>query len=327
MKGFLSTLVVVCLVIGGLWFAYEPYIKPLLNQGPSMAGDDSIIGEDSGNTPGSASSAAGSKPNTPAAPPKTASSGTGNPKAATKAKPAPEKKSELDLLLEEKYPMPEIIPLLEIVDNWNNVPQRAFPPEVFANETVAFQLVVNGQAIGSSNVAPGTPLTPIRLNAGQLQVGNKANPGMSTVLPVEKTDFKQRIEKRYNDYVAKVKTDVTAKRAQVKKVVEANPAKLAVLKGESAPAVAASDGGDPKFGPVKTSLSKGEAASVTLEEATSFTWNGSEKITGEFSGTYDTVTVHFEVKTIFGQFPVNYKALLQGGRVVGWIDPITEERI
>ncbi|MDF1858610.1 MAG: hypothetical protein P1U87_00270 [Verrucomicrobiales bacterium] len=325
MKGFLTTLVVVCLVIGGLWYAYEPYIKPLLNQGPSMAGDDSLISNESGNSPAPSSSAAGNKPKAPAASSKTASSG--GSKASPKAKPAPEKKSELDLLLEEKYPMPEIIPLLEIVDNWNNVPQRAFPPEVFANETVAFQLVVNGQAIGSSNVAPGTPLTPIRLNAGQLQVGNKANPGMNTVLPVEKTDFKQRIEKRYNDYVVKVKTDVTTKRAQIKKVVEANPAKLAVLKGESAPAVAASDGGDPKFGPVKSSLSKGEAASVTLEEATSFTWNGSEKITGEYSGTYDTVTVHFEVKTIFGKFPVNYKALLQGGRVVGWIDPITEERI
>ena len=223
--------------------------------------------------------------------------------------------------------MPKIIPLLEIVDNWNNVPKRAYPPEVFAKETVAFQLVVNGQAIGSSNVAPGTPLAPIEYQAGQLQVGNKANPGMNTTLPVDKTDFKERIEKRYNDYVAKLSEKVTAQRKRVKEVVEKDPAKLAALKGEAAPPAAASDSGDPRFSAVKTSLRNGEAASVTLEEAISFTWNGSEKVGGEFSGSYETVTVHFEVATIFGKFPVNYKALLQGGRVVAWIDPITEDRI
>jgi hypothetical protein len=37
--------------------------------------------------------------------------------------------------------------------------------------------------------------------------------------------------------------------------------------------------------------------------------------------------VHFEVSTIFGRFPVDYKALLKGGRVHAWIDPVTEDRI
>lgn len=323
MKGFLGTLVVVCLIIGGLWFAYDPYIKPLIDKNPTMSDNDSLIDGNAEGDAASGSTVAGSsapaaKPDSPAKPVATASKS-----AAPKAAP----NSELDLLLEEKYPMPKIIPLLEIVDNWNNVPKRAYPPEVFAKETVAFQLVVNGQAIGSSNVAPGTPLAPIEYQAGQLQVGNKANPGMNTTLPVDKTDFKERIEKRYNDYVAKLSEKVTAQRKRVKEVVEKDPAKLAALKGEAAPAAAASDSGDPRFSAVKTSLRNGEAASVTLEEATSFTWNGSEKVGGEFSGSYETVTVHFEVATIFGKFPVNYKALLQGGRVVAWIDPITEDRI
>ena len=325
MKGFFGTLIVVCLVIGGLWYAYDPYIKPLLNKNPTMSENDSLI--DKGKKKNAASKTASEY-----SAPKSTSSGNSASTKSTKtaSKPATPKaapKTELDLLLEEKYPMPKVIPLLEIVSNWTNVPKRAYPAEVFAKETVAFQLVVNGQAIGSSNVAPGSPLTPISYQNGQIQVGNKANPGMNTVLPVEKTDFKERIEKRYNDYVDKAKERVLTQRARVKEVVQKDPAKLAALKGETAPAAAANDGSDPRFASVKSSLKNGEAASVTLEEATSFTWNGSEKIGGEYAGTYDTVTVHFEVATIFGRFPVDYKALLQGGRVVGWIDPITEDRI
>jgi hypothetical protein len=33
------------------------------------------------------------------------------------------------------------------------------------------------------------------------------------------------------------------------------------------------------------------------------------------------------VATIFGRFPVEYKALLRGGKVHVWIDPVTEERL
>ena len=325
MKGFFGTLIVVGLIIGGLWYAYDPYIEPLLDKNPTMSENDTVIGKEAKQTTSSKSAdnsyAPKSKAPGKSAPSK--SSATASKPAAPKAAP----KTELDLLLEEKYPMPDVIPLLEIVSNWTNVPKRAYPAEVFAKETVAFQLVVNGQAIGSSNVAPGTPLTPISFQNGQIQVGNKANSGMSTMLPVEKTDFKERIEKRYNDYVEKAKTRIATQRARVKEVVQKDPAKLAALKGEAPPATAANDSNDPRFSAVKTSLRNGEAASVTLEEATSFTWNGSEKIGGEKAGTYETVTVHFEVATIFGRFPVDYKALLQGGRVVGWIDPITEDRI
>ena len=47
------------------------------------------------------------------------------------------------MLLEKRYPMPEIKPLMEIVNNWANVPVNAFPPQVFCAEPVSFELVVN----------------------------------------------------------------------------------------------------------------------------------------------------------------------------------------
>lgn len=316
MKGFFATLVVVCLIIGGIWFAYEPYIKPLLEKDEMGTPDETLIVEkgDAAKAPGTEK--VGQKSATPESVP-----------AKSKAAEAKsEAKSEIDLIIEEKYPMPDFIPLATIVDNWNNVPQRAFPPEVIASETIAFQLVIDGQAIGSSNVAPGTPLTPQSLSGDQLLIANAANPGMSTTISVDKTDFKQRITNRYNEYVGKVRGEVTAKRNRVKQVLEADPSKLAILTGE-APPVVATDPGNPNLGPVKASLKAGDVASVTLEEATSFAWNGTETVRGDFAGTYETVTVSFEVSTIFGTFPVSYKCLLQGGRVIAWIDPITEDPV
>ncbi len=321
MKGFVIFLVICGLAVAG-WFAYEPYIKPLLggDSNPSLS-DDSLIrdGQAGKEAPKTApSSAKGTEGKSKGSP---EMAGKEKAKATKKAEP---KKSELDLLLEKKYPLPEIAPLEKIVDGWRNVPPRAFPQSVTSTETIPFQLVVNGQAIGSSNVAPGTHLKPVSLNGGVLTIGNQANPGMNTTIPVDKTDFKKQITNRYNQFVEKVTGDIMTRRDRVRKVVEADPSKMALLTGEKPPATSIDD---PRIDLVKASLKNGEAASVTLEEATSFTWNGSERVAGAFAGSYDTVTVHFEVATIFGRFPVDYKCLIQGGKVVGWIDPITEERI
>lgn len=321
MKGFLIFLLICGIAVGG-YFAYDPYIKPLL-EGDGGAGmtDGSLIRNGGGSEKSGkgGENQKGGNQATPASP-----AGKGKSNTAKETRKAEPKKSELDLVLEEKYPLPEILPLEQIVDGWRNVPARAFPAEVTSSETIPFQLVVNGQAIGSSNVAPGTPLKPLRLVGGMLTIGNPANPGMNAAIPVDKTDFKQRITARYNQFVEKVTNDIQQKRDRVRKIVQADPSKMALLTG--APAKATSPD-DPRIGLVKASLKNGEAASVTLEEATSFAWNGSERVGGALAGTYDTVTVHFEVSTIFGRFPVDYKALIQGNKVVGWIDPITEERI
>ncbi len=321
MRGFFLTV----LILGGLgaagYFLWDPYIKPMLDgSGPSMS-DSSAIGTGEKSDKGQATSSDGSKPT--AKPSKSGSASTTSEAKVPSAAP----KSEIDLLLEKRYPMPDIKPLMEIVGNWANVPAKAFPPEVFCSEPIAFELVVNGQVLGSSNVAPGTPLRPTGLVGDQLQIANISNPQQSKQVHVDKTDFKQRITKRYDEFVQRKTSEIENMRAKVKEVVQKDPAKLAILKGEKPPAVAASSANDPRFGPVKQSLINGDVASVKAEEAQSFAWNGSETVGGAFAGTYDTVTVAFVVETIFGRFPVEYKALLKGNQVVGWIDPITEDRV
>lgn len=330
MKGFFPILLVVCALLAGAWFAYDPYLKPLLDRfrgEKSMTANDRVI-------PGSKEPGSVASPppvaQRPAAKPASPATGTpgGTKAASTPVAPAPTKpKTELDVALEMKYPMPEILPLLAIVDQWRNVPPNAYPSEVTASETIPFALVINGQTVGSSNVSPGTPLKPVRLEGDQLLVASLANPAMNTRLHVDKTDFKQRIEARYRQFVETKQKEVMAKRERARQIITADPSKLAMLTGKGGTAVAAGDDGDPRFAPVKASLRNGEAASVTIEEARTFQWNGSEKVGGEYAGTYETVTVHFEVATIFGRFPVDYKALLRNGRVHAWIDPVTEDRI
>lgn len=329
MKGFYTTLLVICGLLGAAaWYFYDPYLKPYFGKGSGSALSDTSRVIKEGGGPAPVAPGAPSRPSAKPAPAPVPNPGT--PAKAAPAAPAkaPEAaKSPLDLALEKKYPMPEIAPLLSIVEQWRNVPPNAYPTEVVAAETVPFQLVVNGQVIGSSNVAPGTPLKPVRLSGDQLTVASLANPAMSTVVPVDKTDFKQRIEARYNQFVETKTKEVEAKRARARQVVASDPSKMAAVTGEGGAPPPPGDAGDPRFGPVKASLTAGEAASVTLEEARSFHWNGTERIGGEYAGSYETVTVHFEVATIFGRFPVDYKALLRGGRVHAWIDPVTEDRI
>jgi len=327
MKGFFATLLVVCGLAAAAWFFYDPYVRPLVERitGAAPMSDSNRVIIETKSVSSTATISTTSIESVPIQPVQKIQTSNPAPKPPVAAtKPL----SELDAALELKYPMPEIIPLLTIVDQWRNVPANAYPPEVTATETIPFQLVINGQVVGSSNVAPGTPLKPMRLTGDQLTVASLANQAMNTQVPVAKTDFKQRIEARYNQFVETKTKEVEAKRARARQIVAADPSKLAALTGKSAaPTATAGDSGDPRFAPVKASLTAGEAASVTLEEATSFVWNGSEKVGGEFAGSYDTVTVHFSVATIFGRFPVEYKALLRGGRVHAWIDPVTEDRI
>ena len=116
--------------------------------------------------------------------------------------------------------------------------------------------------------------------------------------------------------------------AGIQQMVAADPSRLLLITGKAAPpgpSVAA--GADPRIAPVEQALRNGEIESVRFEEAKSFQWNGTEEIGGEFAGTYETVTVLFDVTTIFGTFRVEYKALLKGGKVVIWIDPVTEDRV
>ncbi|MBL9152446.1 MAG: hypothetical protein JNK37_08180 [Verrucomicrobiales bacterium] len=336
MKKFLVFLILVGGVAAGVYF-YDPFLKPYL--GP-------LIGKLTGDTPeplidpAPSAAPAATPAKAPAAPalpvpggapkaaPMTPAAAPATP-AATPAPAAPAPVSEIDRLVEQRYPLPQFVPLSQIVNNWTSVPQRAFPDQIAIQQNVPFVLRgPDGRPIGSSVAVPGTLVKPVSLNGQTLIIASLANPAMRSEIALDQTDFKQRVETRYNDFIVSMTNRIRNQRERAKQALLAKPEALAALQGAGAGGGSFGSADDPRLAPVKASLSNQGVMSFTLEEATGFRWNGPERINGEkFRGLYDTVTVKYEAKTIFGTFPGEAKCLLQAGKVIGWIDPITEDEL
>jgi len=328
MKKFIILLLIIGAGVAG-WHYYDPYLKPYIGSFVERVKgtDEKGEGESEAKSSGDEKKIA-QKSNEDSASSDMTRTKTPEKKVASadseKAKEPP--LSETDALIAKRYPMPNIKPLIEIVDNWNRVPLKAYPKKVTIRQEVAFQLVVDGQAVGASVAEPGTLVAPLKLDGEILKVASLANGSMKSQLPVDQTDFKNQIQKRYDDFVVKIRNQVSSNRAKAKKKLEDHPE--LVMKFSSVEQ-GWDNQNDPRFEAVKASLAKGDVKAVQLNEAKQFRWNGSESINGDkYRGTYDTVSVKFEVNTIFGVFPNEFKCLLKGGRVEGWIDPLTmEEKI
>ncbi|MCB1093551.1 MAG: hypothetical protein KDL87_18580, partial [Verrucomicrobiae bacterium] len=175
----------------------------------------------------------------------------------------------MDRIVEQRYPMPQFVPLSQIVNNWTNVPDRAYPEQVKINEKLPFVLRgSDGKAIGSSIASPGTLVKPVSLRGSTLVVASLANQSMRSEISVEKTDFKQQVEKRYNDFILNMTNRVRQQREKAKVALLAKPETLAALTGGSAASFGPTD--DPRLVPVKASLSKGEVKAFNLDEAVGF---------------------------------------------------------
>ena len=318
MKKFLVLLVLIGGIAAAIFF-YDPYLKPYLE--PLV---EKVAGK-SPETPQEEPEA--SEPETPASPAVAESQPTPPPTETAPAAPAAPAKSEIDLIVEERYPMPEFIPLTTIVDNWNNIPERAMPAEVTIQDQVPFQLRgAGGNVIGASVAPPGTLVKPVRVQGSNLIVASLANASMQSQVALDKTDLKTRIEKRYNDFILGYSNRIKEQREKAKQALLAKPETLAAIKESRGGGGKFDQAEDPRFAAVKASIAKGDVSGFELGEAVGFRWNGSQRINGPVhKGTYDTVTVKYEARTIFGVFPGEAKCLLQSGRVVGWVDPITEE--
>lgn len=318
MKKFLVLLVLVGGVAAAVFF-YDPYLKPYL---------EPLVEKVAGKSP-ETTDPEPEAPEPEAPEPPTVAETDSSPQVTTpeRAQPAAPQKSEIDLIVEERYPMPEFIPLTTIVDNWNNIPERAMPAEVSIQDQVPFQLRdAGGKVIGASVAPPGTLVKPVRVQGSTLTVASLANASMQSQVALDKTDLKSRIEKRYNEFILGYSNRIKEQREKAKKALLAKPETLAAIKESQGGGGNFDKTEDPRFGVVKASIAKGDVTGFELGEAVGFRWNGSERINGPVhKGTYDTVTVKYEARTIFGVFPGEAKCLLQGGRVVGWVDPITEE--
>lgn len=307
MKAFFIIFILIIGVLGGgTYYCYtQGHLDKYFNKEEAVA-DGPAASDSTKVSPTSTST-----PKTTSAPKPVATTTTPKP-----SKPAPKPsapKTEFEKKAEEKYPMPNFKPLLEIVDNWNSVPQRAFPKAITVNVDADYKIQASdGKVLGSSKAPAGHKAVPLKHKPGMLQITDRPGGNALAVVKVEDTDFKEQIEKLYDTLVADAQERILKARRVYAKVLAAQPA------GGGG----GSSGDDPRFAPVRAYLAAGKMESALLEEAKEWYWMGSEVHDGR---SYDVVLVNFEVNTIFGLFPNSMKCLLSNGQVVKWIDSETGE--
>lgn len=240
------------------------------------------------------------------------------------AQPKETAQSEVDRLVEDLYPMPDIKPLLELVDNWTMVPERIFPREIVVK--VPVEMVLKGAAgQGGSKTSAGSKVTAVSAAGTSLTVVPFEGASVQGVVVLEDTDLREQLEKQYDEFVERRTNEVIALREAEKERIGARKEK-AVASGEtwSMPTIGYTDGSDPKFDPVKASLRRGEAGDRVYDDAKRWRWAGPEWVKGT---QYDAALVQFEVSTIFGTFKNEVKALMQNGEVVKWVWPDTNKEV
>lgn len=239
------------------------------------------------------------------------------PEPKKQKKPEPPGVSKLDLELEKMYPVPEIKPLLEIVGNWKAVPQKAYPAFVNIKVPVEFDIRRGATIIGKGKLPAGGAMIPVRLVGDSLTLTNSRNSGVLVKLPVGDTNFKEKIQAKYDAFVKKQSAEAVAKRkAEKERRLSAIAAEKAVSEYN--------DGKDPRFDIVKASIRRGEAGVYQIESAGEWRWAGKEKIDGDV---YDVAFVRMVSESAFGVTKKELKALIQGGKVVSWIDVASGDKL
>lgn len=235
---------------------------------------------------------------------------------APEPEPQPEANGSEEVLraeIEEMFPMPEIQPLLEIVGNWQSVPKRAFPSFVTIRKPVSFDIRQGGTIVGEGRLPAGSSMIPIRLQGDVLHLSSSRISDMSVSLNVSDTDFRERIEARYDAFVKQQRREVEARRrTELEKRLAEQDREVEMMDYN--------DGEDSRFDPLKASIRRGEAGFFQIESAAKWRWGGEETHDGE---EFQVAFVVMIEENVFGSSERELKALIRDGSVYTWIDMTT----
>ena len=204
--------------------------------------------------------------------------------------------------------------LEEITDNWQHVPANAFPKRV----AIKAELELSTPSGSKMKMAEGREVVPLTLNpAGLLTVSSGEGSDMKAVMDVNQTDFKDRVTKRYNAGMEKIRAAAAARNQQV--AVAPEPGTGDTPKpppaGESPPTTSDPD---KNVALMKESVAGGAVEGLTVEKVKNWRSTGYEEIDGVG---YQTGTAVFDKQTYFGEFETEAKALIRNGKVERWVLP------
>jgi hypothetical protein len=239
--------------------------------------------------------------------------------APAPAPPPPAPATATDAELERLVPMPKIKSLEEITSNWASVPQNAFPPQITLKADAVFQLPQGN----TMRLSAGKNAVPVSLAAdGTLTVTMRAGSELAATLPVDQTDFKELVTKRYEEGVARIKERIVARREEERARIAAASTTSDTVKAEAGEVPQDASDEEKYLAIMKQSVANGELKDVTPDKVKSWRWIGYEEIGG--TG-YWTGAAIISKETYFGEFETEAKALIRQGKVEKWTLPGVQE--
>ena len=213
--------------------------------------------------------------------------------------------------------LPRIKTLEEMTDNWRNVPARAFPKRVTIQSPVEFAMAGGN----SMKMVEGREVVPLALSAeGMLTVASGEGSEMKAVIPVDQTDFKDRVTKRYNDGVVKI-LDQAVARQQAERATAPEAGGTATPPATVPEGVPATEA-DRNLALMRESVAAGALEGVTPGQVKAWRWVGFEEIEGVG---YQTGVAVVTKQTYFGEYETEAKALIRNGKVERWVLPGVDE--
>jgi len=242
--------------------------------------------------------------------------------------PVEERSGEEERELEARYPWPEFQPIEELVGNWKKIPASAFPRQVTLREPATLRL---SRGEGVSVLAAGRKVWALGAAPdGGLLIAPSQDAVMRGVAAVDSTDFKEVMERVYDDFKGRKRAEVDKLRAAARKDggrLEKTASGVVVAGDRSAPAAALAAIGprpaqkaDLTVPVVEANLAERWKAKKQAEPPAGAVLGWGPLRYCEVEGEpYWGASVRYRARTIFGEFPTEAIALVRQGRVVKWI--------
>jgi len=270
---------------------------------------------------------------------KTPDSGkTGSGKTGTGKTPkTPSGKSTMDENdpIAKRYPMPTMT-LEDAVDNWNNIPEKAFGRYVTIKAPVKMAIP---NIPGDSTAKPGAKLMALGAKGGKLIVAASKTARAQGMVDIDDTDFKEVLGKIFDDWKATKVAAVKKQRLRASKLLPSTPTIVATSTGSATSAKQDVTGleryvaelgeipkrnADGKIQLMIDSIKRGDVTEIKLSEISHWGPVAREKIDDEY---YWTAAVEYETVSMFGTIPTEALALIKNGKVINWIYTGSEEDV